>query len=211
MLIIGAKGFAKEILEICKENSELKHLAFYDDISEDIGGQLYSQFQIIKTLEEAKEYFKIIDNQFSIGLGNPKLRELMYLKFLSIGGKITNTISNRSMISTFDVEINSGCNILSGVNISNGVKIGIGCIIHYNVNVTHDCKIGDFVEISPSANLLGHVTIGDFTHIGSNVTILPNIKIGNNVTIGAGSVVSKDISDNAVALGIPAKIIRHKM
>ncbi|MBU0941568.1 MAG: acetyltransferase [Bacteroidetes bacterium] len=211
MLIIGAKGFAKEILEICKENNKLKNLVFYDDISEDIEIKLYGEFQIIKTLEEAKEYFKDIDNQFSIGLGNPKLRELMYSKFISIGGKITNTISNRSMISTFDVEINSGCNILSGVNISNGVKIGIGCIIHYNVNVTHDCKIGDFVEISPSANLLGHVTIGNFTHIGSNVTILPNIKIGNNVTIGAGAVVSKDIPDNTVALGIPAKIIRHKM
>ena len=211
MLLIGAKGFAKEVLEICKENSELKNLVFYDDISEDIGDQLYDQFQIIKTLVDAKQYFKNIDNRFSIGLGNPNLRAQMYSQFTLIGGQIASTISKRSMISTFDVEINTGCNILSGVNISNGVKIGIGCLIYYNVNIAHDCDIGDFVEISPSANLLGHVTIGNFTHIGSNATILPNIKIGNNVTIGAGAVVTKDVPDNAVTLGVPAKIVKYKM
>ena len=52
------------------------------------------------------------------------------------------------------------------------------------------------------------VTIGDNVWIGGSVTILPGVNIGNNVTIGAGSVVTKDIPDNVVAVGNPCRVIR---
>ncbi|MDO9261728.1 MAG: hexapeptide transferase, partial [Flavobacteriaceae bacterium] len=54
----------------------------------------------------------------------------------------------------------------------------------------------------------GNCTIGSYAQIGTNATILPNITIGKNVIIGAGSVVTKNIPDNCLAVGIPAKIIK---
>lgn len=56
----------------------------------------------------------------------------------------------------------------------------------------------------------GRPTIGDNVSLGANVTIIGNIRIGNNVSIGAGAVVTKDIPDNAVAVGNPAKVIKYK-
>ena len=53
------------------------------------------------------------------------------------------------------------------------------------------------------------VTIGDNVWIGGSVTILPGVTVGNNVTIGAGSVVTKDIPDNVVAVGTPCKVIKR--
>ena len=53
-------------------------------------------------------------------------------------------------------------------------------------------------------------TIGDNVTLGVNVTIIGGLRIGNNVTIGAGTVVVKDIPDNAVAVGNPARVIRYK-
>jgi maltose O-acetyltransferase len=53
------------------------------------------------------------------------------------------------------------------------------------------------------------VTIGDNVWIGGNTTILPGVTIGSNVTIGAGSVVVKDIPDNCVAVGNPARVIKE--
>ena len=50
--------------------------------------------------------------------------------------------------------------------------------------------------------------IGDNVTLGVNVTIIGGITIGNNVIIGAGSVVVKDIPDNSVAVGNPARVIR---
>ena len=44
--------------------------------------------------------------------------------------------------------------------------------------------------------------------LGGNVTVLPGVTIGNNVVVGAGAVVTKDIPDNSLAVGIPAKVVR---
>lgn len=54
----------------------------------------------------------------------------------------------------------------------------------------------------------GRAKIGDNVSLGANVTIIGNIRIGNNVTIGAGSVVVKDLPDNCVAVGNPARIVK---
>ena len=209
MLIVGAKGFAKEVLEVLHQLNQLENLVFFDDVNDDIKGNLLEKFPILKTTEEVSEYFRTIDNQFTIGIGNPVLRKKLYDKFISFGGVFTSTISPLSNIGAYDIEIGIGTNVLPGVIISNSSKIGMGCIVYYNSIVTHDCKIGDFVEISPSVNLLGRCNVGTYSQIGSNTTILPNLTIGENVIIGAGSVVTKNIPDNCVAVGTPAKIIKE--
>ena len=209
MLIIGAKGFAKEVLEVVHQIDQIEKLVFFDDVNDDIKGSLYKKFPILKTSEEALNYFNTIDNRFTIGIGNPVLRKNLCDKFSLLGGVFTSTISPLVNIGLYDVQIGKGTNILSGAILSNGSKLGIGCIIYYNVIITHDCIVGDFVEISPSATLLGRCTVGSFSQIGANATILPDTVIGKNVIIGAGSVITKDIPDNCVVYGIPAKMIKE--
>lgn len=209
MLIVGAKGFAKEVLEVVHQLNQLDNLVFYDDVNYDVSEKLFGQFPVLRTIQEASVYFKTIDNQFTIGIGNPILRKKIYDKFTALGGEFTSTISPLVAIGSYDVQIGIGSNILSGAVFSNSAKVGIGCIVYYNSIITHDCKIGDFVEISPSVTLLGRSEIGSYSQIGSNATILPDIKIGENVIIGAGSVVTKNLPDNCVAVGIPAKIIKE--
>lgn len=209
MLIIGAKGFAKEVLEVVHQLKQLDKLGFYDDINVDVPEKLFGQFPVLRTLEEASVYFKTIDNQFTIGIGNPILRKKLYDKFTTLGGVLTSAVSPLAIIGTFDVKIGAGSNVLSGAVFSNGTILGKGCIVYYNSIITHDCTIGDFVEISACVTLLGRSHVGSYSQIGSNTTILPDIKIGENVIIGAGSVVTKNLPDNCLAVGIPAKIIKE--
>lgn len=54
---------------------------------------------------------------------------------------------------------------------------------------------------------IGCIEIGDNVFIGANTTVLYDVKIGSNVIIGAGSLVNRDIPDNSVAVGIPARVI----
>lgn len=56
----------------------------------------------------------------------------------------------------------------------------------------------------------GRAIIGDNVSLGANVTIIGNVHIGNNVTIGAGSVVVRDLPDNCVAVGNPARVIKMR-
>lgn len=209
MLIIGAKGFAKEVLEVFHQLNQTENLAFYDDVNTDIDDYMYNKYPILKTDDQAKSFFKKNGNDFTIGIGNPALRFKLYNKFINLGGKFSSSISPLATIGNYDVQIGKGCNVLSGSIFSNSTKIGIGCIVYYGVIITHDCIIEDFVELSPGVTLLGAVTIRSYSQIGSNSTILPNITIGKNSIIGAGSVVTKDIPDNCVAVGTPAKVIKQ--
>lgn len=52
------------------------------------------------------------------------------------------------------------------------------------------------------------ITVGNNVWFGGNVTVIAGVRIGNNVVIGAGSVVTKDIPDNSIAVGNPCKVIR---
>ena len=102
--------------------------------------------------------------------------------------------------------------------ISNNVSIGaLG-----NISIGAHCLIGEmawimdcnFHEIEPSKRGAGvgpikPVGIGDNVWIGSRVMILPGVVIGNNSVIGAGSIVTKSIPPNCLAVGVPARVIRQ--
>jgi sugar O-acyltransferase (sialic acid O-acetyltransferase NeuD family) len=208
MLIAGAKRHAKEILELFHQRNELDNLCFFDDISNDVGILVFGRFPVIKTLEAVHEYF-INNPKFVLGLGTPELRKLLSDKLILRGGKLVSILAKSASVGHYEVNLGEGLNIMQNAMISNNVSIGKGTLINAFVSVHHDVIIGEFCDISPHASLLGACQIGAFTVIGSNATILPDVVIGQHVAIGAGAVVTKSIPDNAVAMGIPARIVRY--
>lgn len=123
------------------------------------------------------------------------------------------------------------------INIEDGFKCDYGYNIEIGENffANYNCiildvakvKIGDNVMLAPNVAIYtaGHpvhaqsrnsgyeygidIKIGDNVWIGGNTCIMPGVTIGNNVVIGGGSVVTKDIPDNMIALGNPCKVIRE--
>ena len=84
------------------------------------------------------------------------------------------------------------------------VTIGENCSFSYrNMILTGTHDISDYSTI-----IAKPVVIGDNTWITSNVTILPGVTIGSNTVIGAGSVVTKDIPADSVAVGNPARVVK---
>ena len=93
-----------------------------------------------------------------------------------------------------DIGAFSYINALHGVEIKDNVQIGSHCSI-YSVSTIDDSH--------------GKVVLKQNCRIGSHSTILPGISVGKNSIIGAHSLVNKDIPDNVVAFGVPAKVVRQ--
>lgn len=209
MLIVGAKGFAKEVLEVVYQINDLDDLVFFDDVNNDIPTELYDKFPVLRTRQEVSAYFKTTDNRFTIGIGNPVLRKSLYDQFTSLGGVFTSTLSPFAKIGNFGNRIDIGCNIMTGVVITSDIVIKKGVLINLNCTIGHDSVIGSFAELSPGVHISGNCSIGAYSIIGTNATVLPKLTIGENVIIGAGSVVTKNFPDNCMVVGVPAKIIKE--
>lgn len=110
--------------------------------------------------------------------------------------------------------------ITTGIQIPPNVDIGPGLYIgHFGeIIIGGPTKIGKFCNISQGNTIgiagrgekRGIPEIGDFVYIGPGAKVIGKIKIGNHVAIGANAVVTKDIPDNSVVVGVPAKIISYK-
>lgn len=208
MLIIGAKGFAKEIIEVLLQNDYTEEIFLYDDVNDNVSGFLFDKYKILKSEIEVKELFDT-QNKFTIGIGGPVLRRKLFWKFSQLGGNICSVISPKATIGQLDNQIGLGSNIMTGVVVTSSVQIGLAPLINLNCTIGHDCKIGDYLEMSPGSHISGNCVLGDYVSIGTNATILPKVKIGSNVIIGAGSVINKDVPDNSVVVGVPGKVIRE--
>jgi sugar O-acyltransferase (sialic acid O-acetyltransferase NeuD family) len=207
MVIIGAGGFAKELVEIFQQKGQINDVAFYDDVSPLPPKMLFNRFPVLKNEAQIKEFFLQNGSEFTIGIGNPVLRYRLYQKFVALGGILTSVISPKASIGSFEVGIGIGSIVLDGAIFSNCTEAGMGCIVYYNTIITHDCKIGNFVQISPCVSLLGAVVINDFVFIGGNSIILPKLSIGKYAVIGAAAVVTKNVPDYAVMVGNPSRRI----
>ena len=131
--------------------------------------------------------------------------------------KMGENVKISPMVNLYGCELGDNCFIGPFVEIQSDVKIGNNTRISSHSFICEGVKIGKNVFVAHGVMFVNdkfteerddwvlHTTqIGDNVRIGSNATIMP-VKIGNNVVIGAGAVVTKDIPDNIVVKGNPAK------
>lgn len=124
-------------------------------------------------------------------------------RFISFYGNGQLVIGEGSYIGALStIQIHEDCQVL----------IGRGCSISHNVRIYTSSKApdGDFSDKDSVPIITGDVIIEDFAWIGANVFISPGVTIGRNSVVGANSIVTKDIPENCIYGGVPARLIRVK-
>lgn len=174
-----------------------------------LAGLPYKAWQDGLTEERRKCHIKIYDYNQT----RPEDREKMTGMIKEILGKTGKELwVETPFYCDYGVNIEVGENFYSNYNctILDVAKVTIGKNVMFAPNVSI-YTAGH--PIHPDSRNSGYeygkpITIGDNVWLGGNVVVVPGVTIGNNVVVGAGSVVTKDLPDNALAVGNPCRVLR---
>ena len=175
-----------------------------------LAGEIYSAVdsQLLEELAAARDV--IHDYNLLRPSENQKKLELLKGLLGHIGDD--SIIINQPFRCDYGKQISVGKRFFANFNFTvldeAQVTIGDDCFIGPNVSIYTACHSIDPEERNSRREWAEPVTIGDNVWIGGSVTILPGVNIGDNVTIGAGSVVTKDIPSNSIAVGNPCKVMK---
>ncbi len=189
--IIENKGNYLGLISNYKKNYKITKRAGKEKITDWLKLKKKYNPNIFIVIDQGKERKSLTDKIYKKNVKNLIMSKTYIDKFV-----MKNLSTKKGIL------IQKLCFISSRVNINNGVKINVGSQIH------HDVLIGEYVTIAPRALILGSVKIGKFTYIGANAIIKQGVSIGKNAVIGAGAVVIRNVKDNDVVVGNPAKSIK---
>ena len=209
IILIGGGGHSKVVISILKKINNFEIAGIVDNYKAD---SFISGIKIIGTDDDLKDIYKSGIHDALITVGSTKDNTKRYRLFnmaKEIGYNFPVIISPEAIVDE-SVKIGEGTVIMPGSIINIDSSIGKNCIINTGTIIEHDCIIENHCHIAPGVHISGGVNIGELSFIGIGGTIIQGIKIGKNVTIGAGTVVIKDIPDNVIVVGNPAKIVKSK-
>src|SRR5690606_5646520 len=147
-------------------------------------------------------------NNYILGIGDNTIRRKVANLIISKSKTLLNVIHPSSVISA-SAKVGSGNFIAANVTVNALAQIADFCIINTGSIIEHECVVISGAHIAPGSVLAGNVTVGENSFLGANSVVRQGVQIGAGVTVGAGSVVLKDIPDNEIWVGNPAKQINR--
>jgi len=173
-------------------------------------GTFVCGYEVIGTDDEIERLVNRYKNvsKYFIGVGDMRARAKMIL-WINSNTKLeaVNIIHPSALISTY-ARLGVGNLFEAFTKIANNATIGNHCIVNSFTAVNHDQVIGDNVLIAGCVSLAGK-SIGENTIIADGASVGFKVSVGKNCIIGDGAVVTKNLGDNIVAYGNPARIVKN--
>jgi UDP-perosamine 4-acetyltransferase len=204
LVILGASGHAKVIIDILKNSQSYEVIGCLDASSEE---KTVAGISVLGNDSLLSEIYNQGIRHAFIAIGDNRVRDALSKRVTQSGFELVNVISLNAVISP-SVRLGQGIAIMPGVVINVDARIGDNAIINTGACIDHDCVIGRGCHIAPGCSLAGNVVVGEGTFLGVGCKVIPKITIGEWTVAGAGAVVIKDLPPHSVAVGVPARIIK---
>ena len=207
IVLIGGGGHCKSVIDT------LLRLETYDEIiitdpkickgTEILGCKISGDDDNLYQLIKEYKYALV-----TVGITKPNpLREKLVDMASSTGFEFPVIIDPSAIIADSAI-IYEGTFIGKNCIVNAETVIGKHCIINSGAVLEHECIVSDYSHISVRATLCGKASVGRNSFVGAGSTVLQCVSIGDNTIVGAGALVRKNLPNDCVAFGVPAKIIK---
>ena len=207
IVIFGASGHAKVVVDIIDSNPSLQLIGFIDKdapkgttiLGYDVIGDEGALLTLMKTYNFSKGV---------VGIGDNTIRRKVVQNILNLAPEFefVNCIHSSANISEH-CQLGMGNVVMPGVTINAASVIADHCILNTHSSLDHDSTMHSFSSLSPHVAVGGNCRIGQSASIGIGASVFHGISIGDHCVIGGGSVVNTDTQANATYYGVPAKRI----
>lgn len=205
--ICGAGGLGREVLELAKtinlKQRRWEKFIFIvkdEDVTEQINGIKVDTYQNVLKKYQGKL-------EITVAVGEPVIRERIFHELIRDG------IGNATLVHP-GVDIPETTKIGKGVTINMGNFISCNTVIEDNVyiqphtNIGHDCVLEEGCIVSGFCNIAGGCHIGRYAYLGMSSCIKENVSIGNYTIVGMASAVYKDVQEELIVMGNPARAMK---
>lgn len=203
LIIVGGGGFA---LEVCwlAERVGYRIVGFLvDDCNskELLGRKVLGGIEAWENFQEKK---------FVIAVGSPRGRKFIFSRMTSklIKPEFVTLIDPAAILGP-NVVFGIGSIVCAGVVATIEINAGEHVIVNLNSTIGHETSIGNFVTIAPLVAVSGKVKIADMVEIGTGAVIRERLRLSSGAMLGMGGVLTKDIPENSLFVGNPAKFIKN--
>ncbi len=212
LVIIGAGGFGREVKWLANDITGDPET----DISYDFVGYVVSNTEKTSDLDSTDEILGdfqwLRDNSqafdcLAMGIGNaaPRFKVAEELEKEYGPEYWPSMIHPSAHFDKSSARISHGVQICANVIGTVNLVFEPFAMINLACTIGHEAVLGRCCTLNPTVNISGGVTIGSGTLIGTGAQVLQYLTVGNGSVVGGGSVVTKDVDDQTLVVGIPAK------
>jgi sugar O-acyltransferase (sialic acid O-acetyltransferase NeuD family) len=208
LVIFGAGNFGREVTELVndinKDKKQWNLLGYIDETIEKQGAMI-NKYRVLGNFDWLEQNSGF--NLWTVcAVANPKDKFCIINKLAGLNVKFANLIHPVAKLSK-TVQLGIGNIICWNTFLSTDTRIGNHVALNPGCGIGHDTVIEDYSTLYWEVTLSGNVKINEGCEIGTKAVVIPKKVVGKWSVLGAGAVVVKDIPDNSIAVGVPAKTI----
>lgn len=209
LVITGAGGFARETAEVVAAINSVRptwNLLGYLDDDPGLWGSEIGGLRVLA----GTEWLESNDASTVVCIGSPRnfsVRQAVVERLRLAEGRYATLVHPSASLGA-STTIGGGSVITAGCVTTADVAIGDHVAVMPQCVFTHDDVIGDFVTCGAGVRVAGAVTVAPGAYLGSGALIREHLRIGARSLVGMGSVVTKDVPDDEVWAGVPARFVR---
>ena len=203
----GAGGHGKVVADLLVSRGESEFAGFVDD-GEELWGMTVMGFTVLGGGGWLRREAGSSRIAVALGVGDNASRKWIAENSAYWDLEILTVVHPRAAVSRA-ARVGRGSVVMANATVNAEAMVGDGVIVNSGAVVEHDVKVGEYAHVAPNAAMGGGSSLGAFSHLGIGASVLPCVRIGARTVVGAGAVVVKNLPDEVVAIGVPARIHRQ--